>query len=48
VKNNNSVLLELYAQAKVYTKVLILIYQFKTDLINAELEVFKNSKPICL
>jgi hypothetical protein len=27
-KNNNSVLLELYAQAKVYTKVLILIYQF--------------------
>jgi hypothetical protein len=49
VKNNNSVLLELYAQAKVYTKsVDFNLSIYKLDLINAELEVFKNSKPICL
>jgi hypothetical protein len=44
-KNNNSVLLDLYAQAKVYTKnVDFNLSIYKLDLINAELEVFKNSK----
>jgi signal transduction histidine kinase/CheY-like chemotaxis protein len=45
VKENNGFLLEIYSQSKVYTRsVDFNLSIFKLDLINSELEAFKNSK----